>query len=336
MTHSDTNLPHDRIMEEGRPSHASEPTSLSIICPCYNEEEVLEALYQRLSGVLATCGIPDVEVVLVDDGSRDKTWEMIQDLARRDSRIRAVKLSRNFGHQLALTCGLDRCMGEVILIIDADLQDPPELLMPMLEKMREGYDVVYGVRRRREGESPSKRFFAYAFYRLLSRVTGVAIPADTGDFRLMTRRALNTLLQLRERHRFVRGMVSWIGYRQAPLPYDRPQRFAGETKYPFRKSLRLAFDAITSFSTHPLRLASYLGLGVSGFAFVYILVVVVLKLFGVNFPGYTSLMASILLLGGVQLVVLGIVGEYVGRIFEQGQNRPLYIVDDEVYQPEGK
>lgn len=312
------------------------PQSLSIVCPCYNEEEVLEVLYQRLSAVIATCGIPEVEVVLVDDGSRDNTWEMIGDLAHRDSRIRAVKLSRNFGHQLALTCGLDRCIGEVILIIDADLQDPPELLMPMLEKMKEGFDVVYGVRRRREGESASKRFFAFAFYRLLSRVTGVAIPADTGDFRLMTRRALNTLLQLRERHRFVRGMVSWIGYRQSPLPYDRPQRFAGETKYPFRKSLRLAFDAITSFSTHPLRLASYLGLGVSGFAFVYILVVVVLKLFGVNFPGYTSLMASILLLGGVQLVVLGIVGEYVGRIFEQGQNRPLYVVDDEVYQPEGK
>lgn len=293
-------------------------------------------LYQRLTAVIATCGISEVEVVLVDDGSRDKTWKMIQELAQRDSRLRAIKLSRNFGHQLALTCGLDRCMGEVILIIDADLQDPPELLMPMLEKMKEGYDVVYGVRRRREGESASKRFFAFAFYRLLSRVTGVAIPADTGDFRLMTRRALNTLLQLRERHRFVRGMVSWIGYRQAPLPYDRPQRFAGETKYPFRKSLRLAFDAITSFSTQPLRLASYLGLGVSGFAFVYIVVVVVLKLFGVNFPGYTSLMASILLLGGVQLVVLGIVGEYVGRIFEQGQNRPLYIVDDEVYQPGGQ
>lgn len=293
-------------------------------------------LYQRLTAVIATCGISEVEVVLVDDGSRDKTWKMIQGLAQRDSRLRAIKLSRNFGHQLALTCGLDRCMGEVILIIDADLQDPPELLMPMLEKMKEGYDVVYGVRRRREGESASKRFFAFAFYRLLSRVTGVAIPADTGDFRLMTRRALNTLLQLRERHRFVRGMVSWIGYRQAPLPYDRPQRFAGETKYPFRKSLRLAFDAITSFSTQPLRLASYLGLGVSGFAFVYIVVVVVLKLFGVNFPGYTSLMASILLLGGVQLVVLGIVGEYVGRIFEQGQNRPLYIVDDEVYQPGGQ
>ncbi len=309
------------------------PASLSVVCPCYNEEEVLSELHRRLVAVIATCGIPTVEVLLVDDGSRDATWPMIQQLAERDSRIRAIKLSRNFGHQLALTCGLDRCQGDVVLIIDADLQDPPELLMPMLEKMREGFDVVYGVRRRREGESPSKRFFAYAFYRILSRVTGVAIPADTGDFRLVSRRALNTLLQLRERHRFVRGMVPWIGYKQAPIVYDRPQRFAGETKYPFRKSLKLAFDAITSFSTHPLRLASYLGLGVSGFAFLYIVVVVVLKLCGINFPGYTSLMASILLLGGVQLVVLGIVGEYVGRIFEQGQNRPLYIVDDEVGQP---
>lgn len=308
----------------------ADPKSLSIVCPCYNEEAVLEELYRRLSGVIDQCGITTVEVVLVDDGSRDKTWPMLESLARRDSRIRAIRLSRNFGHQLALTCGLDRCLGDVVLIIDADLQDPPELLMPMLEKMKEGYDVVYGVRRRREGESPSKRFFAFAFYRFLSRVAGVSIPADTGDFRLISRRALTTLLALRERHRFVRGMVSWIGYQQAPLVYDRPQRFAGETKYPFRKSLRLAFDAITSFSTQPLRLASYLGLAVSGFAFLYIVVVVVLKICGINFPGYTSIMASILLLGGVQLVVLGIVGEYIGRIFEQGQNRPLYIVDDEL------
>jgi len=307
-----------------------EPKSLSIVCPCYNEEEVLEELHRRLNEVIGRCGIPTVEVILVDDGSRDKTWPMLQSLTTRDNRIRAVKLSRNFGHQLALTCGLDRSHGDVVMIIDADLQDPPELLMPMLEKMREGYDVVYGVRRRREGESPAKRFFAYAFYRFLSRVAGVSIPADTGDFRLISRRALKTLLELRERHRFVRGMVSWIGYRQAPLVYDRPQRFAGETKYPFRKSLKLAFDAITSFSTQPLRLASYLGLAVSGFAFLYILVVIILKLCGINFPGYTSIMASILLLGGVQLVVLGIVGEYIGRIFEQGQNRPLYIVDDEL------
>jgi glycosyltransferase involved in cell wall biosynthesis len=308
------------------------PRSISVVVPCYNEEEVLAELHRRLLGVLERVGIPEIQVVLVDDGSKDRTWPIIHELALKDGRIRGVRLSRNFGHQIALTSGLDRATGEVILIIDADLQDPPELLPEMLALWRDGNDVVYGVRRRREGESPSKRFFAFAFYRVLSRITGVHIPADTGDFRLMSHRALTALLLLRERHRFVRGMVSWIGFRQCPIPYDRPQRFAGETKYPFRKSLKLAFDAITSFSTQPLRLASYLGLGVSGFAFIYILIVIVLKMAGVSFPGYTSLMASILLLGGVQLVVLGIVGEYVGRIFEQGQARPLYLIEDDYWQ----
>ena len=308
------------------------PRSISVVVPCYNEEEVLAELHRRLLGVLERVGIPEIQVVLVDDGSKDRTWPIIHELALQDARIRGVRLSRNFGHQIALTSGLDRATGEVILIIDADLQDPPELLPEMLALWRDGNDVVYGVRRRREGESPSKRFFAFAFYRVLSRITGVHIPADTGDFRLMSHRALTALLLLRERHRFVRGMVSWIGFRQCPIAYDRPQRFAGETKYPFRKSLKLAFDAITSFSTQPLRLASYLGLGVSGFAFIYILIVIVLKMAGVSFPGYTSLMASILLLGGVQLVVLGIVGEYVGRIFEQGQARPLYLIEDDYWQ----
>lgn len=307
-------------------SRKAPPKTLSVVAPCYNEEEVLHTLYTRLSTVVEKVGIP-YEIVLVDDGSKDKTWVMLQDLAQKDSHVKAVKLSRNFGHQMALTCGLDQCSGEVILIIDADLQDPPELLPDMLKLWQEGYDVVYGKRSQRTGETWHKRMFAYIFYRLLTRLSGVYIPEDTGDFRLMDRKALNALLELKERHRFIRGMVSWVGFAQTPLYYQRSERAAGETKYPFRKSLILAVNAIISFSYSPLRLASYLGVIISYLAFVYILIIIGLKIAGINFPGYTSLMASILLLGGVQLMVLGIIGEYIGRIFEQGQGRPLYIVD---------
>lgn len=304
----------------------SGPKSISVVVPCFNEQEVVLELHRRLVAVLDVISIP-YEIVLVDDGSSDRTWILMQELAQRSNCVKVIKLSRNFGHQLALSCGLDQARGEVVLIIDGDLQDPPELLPKMLELWRAGNDVVYGQRSSRAGETALKRFLAYSFYRLISRITGVSIPPDTGDFRLMDRRALDALLLLKERHRFVRGMVSWIGFRQVPLQYERPARFAGETKYPFRKSLQLAFDAITSFSYAPLRLASYLGIIISGFAFMYIAVVIALKILGVNFPGYTSLMASVLLLGGVQLIVLGIIGEYVGRIFEQGQGRPLYLIE---------
>ena len=302
------------------------PKNLSIVIPCFNEQEVLPKLRERLQDVLATCGVPNIEVILVDDGSRDTTWDIMCEIAEEDSRFKVIRLSRNYGHQMALTAGLDQAVGEVVLIIDADLQDPPELLPDMLAKWQEGFDVIYGQRRSREGETWSKRFFAYSFYRIISNITGIYIPVDTGDFRLMDGRAVAALLSLRERHRFIRGMVSWIGFRQVPLMYERKERAAGETKYPFRKSLKLAFDAITSFSYAPLRLASYLGVGLSMFAFLYIIIVFALKLMHINFPGYTSLMASILLLGGVQLMVLGIIGEYVGRIFEQGQGRPLYLI----------
>lgn len=307
-------------------SRASGPRSLSVVIPCFNEEAVLSELHRRLTGVLTPLGV-SYEIVLIDDGSNDGTWVLMEQLAARDEHIKCIKLSRNFGHQLALSCGLDQARGDVILIIDADLQDPPELLPQMLDLWRAGNDVVYGQRSSRAGETAIKRFLAYSFYRIISRITGIAIPPDTGDFRLMDRRALDALLLLKERHRFVRGMVSWIGFQQAPILYERPARFAGETKYPIRKSLKLAFDAITSFSYAPLRLASYLGIMISCLAFVYIAVVILLKFLGVNFPGYTSLMASVLLLGGVQLIVLGIIGEYVGRIFEQGQHRPLYLID---------
>jgi len=302
------------------------PRSISLVSPCYNEELVIPEFLRRATAVLSALGIP-YEIVLVDDGSKDQTWEILLKAQAEDSHIKAVRLARNFGHQLALTCGVDQARAEVVLIMDSDLQDPPELLQEMLAKWKDGYDVVYGKRKLRHGESILKRLFAFCFYRLFRRVTGFEIPRDTGDFRLMDRSAVNALQALRERHRFIRGMVSWIGFHQCPIYYDRPERYAGITKYPFKKSLFLAIDAITSFSYAPLRLASYLGVLISGFAFVYIFVVLALKIMGINFPGYTSIMASILLLGGVQLIVLGMIGEYVGRIFEQGQNRPLYLID---------
>lgn len=308
------------------------PKSLSVVAPCYNEEAVLGILHRRLTEVLSKLSIP-YEIILVDDGSRDNSWLAMEHLAEQDPHLKVVHFSRNFGHQMALTCGLDHSSGEVTLIIDADLQDPPELLPDMIELWKEGYDVVYGKRSSRAGETASKKFFAYAFYRILSRVAGVHIPEDTGDFRLMDRGALDALLGLRERHRFIRGMVSWVGFAQTPIFYQRAQRVAGETKYPFRKSLILAFNAIVSFSYAPLRMASYLGVALSGFAFIYLLVVIGLKIAHINVIGWTSLMGSILLLGGVQLMVLGIIGEYIGRIFEQGQNRPLYLIDKVVGNP---
>ncbi len=302
------------------------PESISIVIPCYNEEEVLPELRRRLRSLIDGYPCP-FEVVLVDDGSKDNTWPLICQYAHEESFIKAIRLARNFGHQLAITCGLDQTKGEVIVILDADLQDPPELIPQMLERWNEGYDVVYGQRRSRQGESPSKKFFAFAFYRIFEKVAGLKVPRDTGDFRLMDRRAVNALQSLRERHRFVRGMVSWIGHHQIAVPYDRPERFAGTTKYPFRKSFFLAVDAITSFTYAPLRVASYLGVLTSLGAFLYIVVIIILKILDVNVPGYTSTMATILLLGGVQLMVLGVLGEYVGRIFEQGQQRPLYLID---------
>lgn len=302
------------------------PATISVVTPCYNEELVIDELHRRATAAVSAL-VHDYEIVLVDDGSTDRTWEMLQKLQGEDTHVKAIKLSRNFGHQLALTCGLDQARGQVVLIMDADLQDPPELLPEMLALWQRGYDVVYGKRQCRGSDPLLKRFFAFWFYRTFSRLAGFDMPRDTGDFRLMDRRAVDALQSLGEKHRFIRGMVSWIGYRQCPVYYDRPERYAGVTKYPFRKSLFLAIDAITSFSYAPLRLASYLGAGVSAFAFLYIGVVVWLKIIGINFPGYTSLMASILLLGGIQLLVLGVMGEYVGRIFEQGQQRPLYLVD---------
>jgi dolichol-phosphate mannosyltransferase len=271
----------------------------------------------------------DYEIVLVNDGSKDSSWPMMRALAAGDSHVVAVNLSRNHGHQLALTAGLDLCRGDAILIIDADLQDPPELLGPMLETMREqGADVVYGVRRSRSGETPFKRATAHGFYRLLERATDVAIPVDTGDFRLMSRRALAVLLAMPEQARFIRGMVAWIGFKQVPFPYDRDERYAGETKYPLSKMIRFALDALTGFSSAPLKLASHAGLWLSAGSLLLIAYIGYAWASGQSIQGWTSLMLIVVVLGAVQMFVLALMGEYIGRLYNEAKGRPLYIVQE--------
>jgi dolichol-phosphate mannosyltransferase len=304
-------------------------TALSIVIPCYNEEACLGALHERLTKAALSSFRDDYEIVLVNDGSNDSTWPMMRDLAAADPRVVAVNLSRNHGHQLALTAGLDLCRGDTILIIDADLQDPPELLGPMLETMRsEGADVVYGVRRSRTGETPFKRATAHGFYRLLAKATDVNIPVDTGDFRLMSRRALDVLLAMPEQARFIRGMVAWIGFKQVPLAYDRDVRFAGETKYPLSKMIRFALDALTGFSSAPLKLASHAGLWLSAGSLLLILYIAYAWASGQSIQGWTSLMLIVAVLGAVQMFVLALMGEYIGRLYNEVKGRPLYIVQE--------
>jgi dolichol-phosphate mannosyltransferase len=304
-------------------------TALSIVVPCFNEEECLDVLHERLSNAAAEVVGDDYEVLFVNDGSRDSTWTTMQQMAADDPHVLAVNLSRNHGHQLALTAGLDLCRGDVILIIDADLQDPPELLAPMLECMRrEQADVVYGVRRSRAGETPFKRATAHGFYRLLSHATDVAIPLDAGDFRLISRRALDALLAMPEQARFIRGMVAWIGFRQVPFSYDRDVRFAGETKYPFSKMFRFALDALTGFSSAPLKLASHAGLALSVLSVLLILYIAFAWATGQSIQGWTSLMLVVVILGAVQMFVLALMGEYIGRLYNEAKRRPLYIVQE--------
>ncbi|MBA2635505.1 MAG: glycosyltransferase family 2 protein [Sphingomonas sp.] len=304
-------------------------TALSIVVPCFNEELCLEALHQRL-GAAARLGFgSDYEILLINDGSSDASWPKMQQLAAGDPRLIAVNLSRNHGHQLALTAGLDLARGDLILIIDADLQDPPELLGEMVETMRrEGADVVYGVRKSRAGETRFKRATAHGFYRLLARATDVDIPLDAGDFRLMSRRALDVFLAMPEQARFIRGMVAWIGFKQVPIAYDRSVRHAGETKYPLSKMLRFAFDALTGFSSAPLKLASHAGLALSIGSVILILYIVGGWLAGRSIPGWTSLMLVVVVLGAVQMFVLALMGEYIGRLYNEAKRRPLYIVKE--------
>jgi dolichol-phosphate mannosyltransferase len=304
-------------------------TALSIVVPCFNEEACLAALHERLTKAATAAIGDDYEIVLVNDGSSDSSWAAMQRLAAGDRHVLAVNLSRNHGHQLALTAGLDLCRGETILIIDADLQDPPELLGPMLETMRrEDADVVYGVRRSRAGETPFKRATAHGFYRLLSRATDVAIPLDAGDFRLISRRALDALLAMPEQARFIRGMVAWIGFHQVPFAYDREVRFAGETKYPLSKMFRFALDALTGFSSAPLKLASHAGLALSVLSVLLILYIAFAWASGQSIQGWTSLMLVVVILGAVQMFVLALMGEYIGRLYNEAKRRPLYIVQE--------
>lgn len=299
--------------------------AVSVVAPCFNEQDVLPEFMQRVGKVLDSLGVTS-EIVLVDDGSRDSTWATMSAAAELDPRIVAVRLMRNHGHQLALTAGLSVCRGERILIIDADLQDPPELLPEMMALMDQGADVVYGQRRERQGESVFKRATASLFYRGLSRVAEVDIPRDTGDFRLITREVLEVLLDMPERSRFIRGMIAWIGGKQVPLVYDRAPRVAGESKYPFAKMIHFASDALTGFSMAPLKLSSKLGWVMATVGIFFAIYSAVGAILGHTLPGWSSLMATICLLSGMQFLILGVFGAYLGRLYDQTKGRPLFVI----------
>lgn len=307
---------------------------LSIVVPCYNEEDGVRELHHRVSAVCRDSIGDAYELVLVNDGSTDSTWKIMCELSAVDKQVVAVNLSRNHGHQLALSAGLQLCRGDRVFIIDADLQDPPELLPKMMERMNAGCDVVFGQRIKREGETVFKKASAFAFYRLLNRLVDIDIPRDTGDFRLMSRRAVDILNSMPEHHRFIRGMVSWIGMRQEALPYERAARFAGETKYPLSKMIRFAIDAVTGFSIRPLRMASYFGM-YFGIATLLLMVYVVAQYFlGNTIEGWTSLAVIILAVSSVQLFVAGVMGEYLGRLYMESKGRPLFVIQDVVCSDE--
>jgi dolichol-phosphate mannosyltransferase len=311
---------HDEPAGGGRPA-------LSAVVPCYNEQASLHELCRRLTAACRDAVGEQYELVLVDDGSLDRTWAIILELNARDERIVGVKLARNHGHQLALTAGLHICRGERIIIIDADLQDPPELLGKMMQLMDGGADVVYGQRIERHGETLFKRVSASLFYRLLNILVDPPIPVDTGDFRLISRRVLEYLNAMPERHRFVRGMISWVGFKQVPLRYERDERFAGETKYPLSRMVRLALDAVTGFSIKPLRIAGYLGLlfaALGAAALIYTLYSWAVR---GAVQGWASVMTAVLVMGSVQLLILGLIGEYLGRLFVEAKQRPLFLIE---------
>jgi glycosyltransferase involved in cell wall biosynthesis len=311
---------HDGMPRPGR-------MFLSIVVPCCNEEEGLREFHRQMTGAArASCG-EKFELILVDDGSTDDTWKLINQLSAEDRNVVAVRLSRNHGHQLALTAGLSTVRGDFVLVIDADLQDPPELLGPMYEMMvREDADVVYGLRRSRAGESPFKRKSAEAFYRLLARLTRVQIPVDTGDFRLMSRRISDQVVQMPEHDRFIRGMVAWLGFKQVAYEYDRKPRFAGATKYPLFKMIGFAADALISFSMVPLRIATYMGALLTTVLTVVGIASLISWILSGTVPGWTSLTLLLVMISSVQLLVLGLIGEYVGRTYIQSKNRPLFMI----------
>jgi dolichol-phosphate mannosyltransferase len=296
---------------------------LSVVAPVYNEEATIDEFCGRVCRALDGLTF---EIVLVDDGSTDATPAALERLVSADPRVRVVYLSRNFGHQTALTAGLDHARGDAVVMLDADLQDPPELIPRMLDHWRSGCDIVYAVREHREGESAFKLATARWFYTLFDKLAAVDLEHNSGDFRLLDRRALNALLSMRERNRFLRGMTVWVGYTQAAVPYKRDPRYAGETKYTLSKMLRFSLDAISSFSHRPLQIATLLGFLISSLAFIAIPVVIVLRILGSYLPGFSSITIAVLLLGGIQLMAIGLIGEYVGRIYDEVKRRPLYLV----------
>lgn len=299
---------------------------LSIVIPMYNEESNIDYLFERLQSVLDQMNLT-YEFVCVNDGSRDKTLSFLIAHHQRNPNIKVIDLSRNFGKEIALSAGIDFAQGQAVIPIDADLQDPPELIADLVNKWREGYDVVYATRRSRQSEGWLKRFTANLFYRLISRISRVPIPRDTGDFRLIDRQVVEALKKMPERTRFMKGLFAWVGYRQTSVYYDRPQRYKGKTTWNYWKLWNFALDGITSFSLIPLKVWTYIGLSLSLMAFLYATFLILRTLiFGVDVPGYASLMVVVLFLGGVQLITLGVIGEYVGRIFEEVKNRPLYLV----------
>jgi dolichol-phosphate mannosyltransferase len=302
----------------------------SIVAPCYNEEKSLPELYRRMQEVMDQTG-ETWELVLINDGSADRTAELMRQLHAQDSRVHYIDFARNFGHQIAVTAGMDYAQGDAVVLIDADLQDPPELILEMIKKWQEGYQVIYAVRSERKGESWFKLATAKAFYRLIFRITDVDIPLDTGDFRLMDRKVVEAMKLMKEKHRFIRGMTSWVGFKQTGVTYVRQERFAGETKYPFRKMFKFAMNAITGFSFLPLQLATYLGFVIAGLSAVGVIAVAIARLSGNQaFFGQATTLVMVLFLGGVQLISLGIIGEYLGRIYDEVKDRPMYVVNEAV------
>jgi glycosyltransferase involved in cell wall biosynthesis len=312
-------------MDTGSRSH--DRPLVSLVVPVFNESEVIGAFYARASSALSALSF---ELVFIDDGSRDTSFEQLSAIAAADPRVHVIKFSRNFGHQIAISAGIDHALGECVVVIDSDLQDPPEVIPEMIEQWRQGFDVVYGVRSDREGETAVKLVTAALFYRLLDRVTNIKIPQNVGDFRLMSRRVVDQLKQLREKDRFVRGLVSWVGFKQTGVTYHRDRRFAGETKYPFRKMVKFALDGIASFSTLPLQIATWMGYVAATLAMLYLASVFVQKALGYTVDGWATIMVAVLFMGSVQLICLGILGEYLGRVFTEVKPRPMYIIETHV------
>ncbi|QOV90473.1 glycosyltransferase family 2 protein [Humisphaera borealis] len=316
----------EHLDTQNRSTSTEQP--ISVVVPCFNEKDVIRVTHQRLSSTLSEIGHA-FEIIYVDDGSRDTTLEILREMQLADSNVRVVALSRNFGHQVAVTAGVSNARGEAVILIDADLQDPPEVIVEMVRLWRTGVDVAYGQRTDRPGETAFKRFTAKLFYRLINRMSDVSIPVDTGDFRLMSRRVVDALLSMPERDRFVRGMVSWVGFRQVAVPYRREPRFAGESKYPILKMVRFATDGLLSFSLTPLRVSTGIGFAAAVLAAFGILYALILRLFtNVWVSGWTLLFIAVLFFSGVQLLSVGIIGEYLGRVYREVKRRPLFLVGE--------